>query len=294
MGWRPRNQERRGFTLIELLVVIAIIAVLIGLLLSAVQKVRQAAARAQSQNNLKQMSLALHNAHDSVGTFPPLSGMYPQNASGEAAGFGPVHYLILPYVEQQAVFDKGYWKMGREKRSNQGPQSVAIKVYRNPTDASSPDGPVISSGNYQGTGYGANTQVFGKVDSLGRFVDLQYYRQMLSVSDGTSNTIAFAEGYSKCNQGGMAWGELNNGNFNPSFANSARGYGATNVGPGSKFQLAPTVPDCRPGMAQATTSSGLLVGMLDGSVRNLSPGMSGTTWWSACTPDADDLLGDDW
>jgi prepilin-type N-terminal cleavage/methylation domain-containing protein len=287
------GRTRTAFTLIELLVVIAIIAVLIGLLLPAVQKVREAAARVQSQNNLKQMSLALHTCHDANNTFPPMSGIYPRNGSGEAAAFGPVHYLILPYIEQQAIFDQGFWRAGREKRSNQGPQKYTIKVFRDPIDSSAPADPVVQ--NLAGTGYGSNAQVFAQVDSLGRMVNGQFYRTILSVTDGTSNTIAFAEGYAKCGSGGMAWGELNaNANYNPSFANSWRGYGATNVGPGSVFQVAPTVADCRPGMAQAPTASGILVGLLDGSVRSVAAGISGTTWWAACTPTGGDLLGSDW
>jgi prepilin-type N-terminal cleavage/methylation domain-containing protein len=97
------SRTRRGFTLIELLVVIAIIAVLIGLLLPAVQKVREAAARAKCQNNLKQIALAAHNAHDAVGHFPPMAG----NFGG--AFYGPLFFHLLPYVEQKAVWSSCNW-----------------------------------------------------------------------------------------------------------------------------------------------------------------------------------------
>src|SRR5215468_4740029 len=107
---RPPLRHSRAFTLIELLVVIAIIAVLIGLLVPAVQKVREAASRMQCANNLKQFGLAMHNHHDIKRAFPPAyvnkGGSYVNSGFPLTHGWAP---FILPYIEQQPLFNLYRW-----------------------------------------------------------------------------------------------------------------------------------------------------------------------------------------
>src|SRR5262245_48201709 len=99
------SASRRGFTLIELLVVIAIIAILIGLLLPAVQKVREAADRTENGNKLKQLSLGVHNFHDTNKRMPPYYAYaYPYYGSVEGARSGSWPFVLLPFVEQDNVY----------------------------------------------------------------------------------------------------------------------------------------------------------------------------------------------
>src|SRR5260370_16989374 len=108
MAQFSKTARRRGFTLIELLVVIAIIAILIGLLVPAVQRVREAASRTQCMNNLKQLGLAAQNYHDQHKHLPPGIGYYPTAQNGV---FGTYFFHLLPYVEQDNLYRSAFGPM---------------------------------------------------------------------------------------------------------------------------------------------------------------------------------------
>ncbi|MBA4063590.1 MAG: hypothetical protein C0501_07720 [Isosphaera sp.] len=294
---RVERPGRGGFTLIELLVVVAIIAVLVGLLLPAVQKVREASARTQSQNNLKQLALAAQGYHDRFGNFPPLLGL-DFTRGGEGTGSGAVHYHLLPGIEQQEVWDRGFWRAGRENQSNQGPHRVVLKVYVNPGDpGNTMNGIALSfsaTNFYAGTSYPASAQFFAQTNATGGLVNAQYYRKLREVLDGSSSTVMFAESYMTCGSGRHAWGERSIGVSHPSFANTGRS-GAAAVGPGARFQPKPELAACNPALAQGPWGGGgIQVALADGSARLVSPSVTGSTWWSSLTPAAGDILAADW
>jgi prepilin-type N-terminal cleavage/methylation domain-containing protein len=268
----------RAFTLIELLVVIAIIGILISLLLPAVQKVREAASRTQSLNNIKQMCTAVHACQDAYRKLPPSGGSFPgpDDGTGNYASWstpapahrGSLQYMLLPFVEQQDLYNSAI--------SDSWGINAPMALYMSPSDD-------VLTGIGPNTGrpttsYPNNGFVFSMIPGqVGSFNSSWSQSSVASLAstfkDGTSGTILFSEGYASCGGTDRLWVESNPvGPQFPAITNTLLP------------QWFPDPDSCNPNQLQSHQVGGILVGLADGSCRAVSDSVSQTAWQAALYP----------
>ena len=308
-----RSHSRRAFTLIELLVVIAIIAILIGLLVPAVQKVREAAARTQCANNLKQLGLGMHAYHDVFKKLPP--GMSPGtvNYGDRYCCWGTWMVAILPYIEQGPAFRIYQNYGGNDSTGPRYAGGVNVQVTRMrfavmtcPSDI--PNAPLssITSHNY-GVNYGnttlyqAPTVTMGGVTYTFRGAPFGVNKgyTLLSISDGTSNTLLMTEviqGQGRDLRGFAWWGPASGittlAGPNTSVPDAME--------PGYCVASNPLNPPCTGNVAadgemmfaRSRHTDGLNAAMADGSVRFVVNSINLVTWQSLGTARGGEPLGD--
>jgi len=310
----PRCVGAKAFTLIELLVVIAIIAILIGMLLPAIQKVRDAAARAQSMNNLKQMGLAINNMADVYqGQLPSGStNIYPPGTTS-TGNLGTLYFHMLPFIEQQNLYNAVYnWNTTKFGTPIPGVSTV-VKTYIAPAD------PTNSTSASPGlTSYVPNAAVFGGdfiIQDPAAPFPMEGSSPTIVFPAGfqpsTSNVIIFMEHYAQATQAASGGGSptlITHRVFGLTIRNPiyppvapSGGWTWTNQ-PTYANGVAAILPQIAPGSAanandltaQGCSTGAIMVGLGDGSVRAVGSGVSLTTWTTALNPNTTLVLGWDW
>jgi len=257
------TQRRSAFTLFQLLVVLALLALLFALFLPAIAKIRLAAARSQSQNNLKQLALACHNYYDANNVFPP---------GVDAKHFSTVTYL-LPYIEQDNVYKQVDMKKPVTDKENLAIAATRIKVFINPSDEVQ-----VVDKDFGGTNYlfSAGSQ-YDLKDNDGVFFEKSKIK-FPDIADGTSNTVMIGEKHLRSSnpEGANPPGTLYDPNYDI-IAYSAGIQGSYHRRGGASWPLAqsPTTPQ---NMQFGSWHPGIVQFVLaDGSVRGLRTSVPGTT-----------------
>jgi hypothetical protein len=283
---RSGTATRAGFSRADLLVVTVLGLCLLGLLTPALAGGRQKAERKTTENNLKQIALAMHNYHATYKRLPP--------AYDKVFGFksnATVHVYLLPYLEQIDLYKQYLDPQGGDKRDK-----TVVEVFVAPLDKTNPKPPAGIDN------FAANLRVFGnlgvKYDAPVPLADTMDAKASIprSIPDGTSNTIAFATKYGVCAKGGSRYAS-------PPKSDTAAFFGQNpakvKAAPGSAAATFQDRPDsklclCSPLMAQSYEAEGLLVALFDGSTRTIAPGISPQTWNVALCPNDGMVLGADW
>jgi prepilin-type N-terminal cleavage/methylation domain-containing protein len=328
--FRKVSMKRPGFTLIELLVVIAIIAILMALLVPAVQKVREAAARTQTNNNLRQCAIAIHNYHGVYNKFP--------NAAWTGGVFTSqlrtMWFHLLPYVEQDNAYKNDV-------------HNAVVSAYLAPSDPyiGTPDGKLNFAGNIRIFAYNkltaanANNAVSGAQPGTPTGTGLQSQVQQMTnstsggassgltlarIPDGTSNTIMLSTRYADCGVSPVQSTAYSAGPYGTSFATAQSGitqlgpiisgtlkggfcFAGQHNGPADRsnvtaiFLVAPkgTSTDCGNSSeysiwAESFSAGGLSTALADASIKNIDPNMTVTTFCYAMCPSDGNPLGNDW
>lgn len=311
---------RRGFTLIELLVVIGIIAVLIGLLLPAIQKVRESAARLQCKNNLKQIGLALQNYHDRANGFPPgyfsnlQPGTQPSDPNGDCTwneigpGWGWAAYLLND-LEQNNLYQQIRFDLDIKDPANASVRATTLKVFICPSeprpmnfavvDAAGNPLVTVAHSSYVGMNGAPNGVTSDAYDNNGAF--LRNTRlQIKDITDGLSNTLFIGE---RCtNMSNTTWVGAVQGGVTPDLRYSdtpdqlanAEGDCALVLCHGSTTHLPnnPLVMDADATASFHTNGVNFLFG--DGSVQSINSGINPNVYQALCTRNGGEAVAGDW
>jgi len=290
---------RRGFTLVELLVVIAIIGVLIALLLPAVQQAREAARRMECTNKIKQLLIASHNVHDTYRVFPPAGGKSNGwNAVVERKGpfkglAGSFYFHILPYIEENALYDKAIAAGGNMNNSVDGRNvyNYIIDDYRCPSarDPGAQSGYGYPSGpdkTHAVSNYGVNYMAFCDISSNNQ----EGASSIATITDGLSNTVFFAERYGQCTSNRSSLWANSSGTWAPQICRG-RNPNSANC---PVFQITPIYTSAGDSSSGGSSPhpGAMNIGLGDGSVRNIAGTVEAAVWHNLTNPIDGNVVGE--